>query len=157
MNKFFGTLLVVLLAIILTGCKNSVTNLDGKEKTKFGINETAVYKNIDYTITKAEYTDGSKEGFGQLENENNIFYALTFQVKNNSKKSYYSSYSCILKTKEITSEQITTHSTGTNQFKALYAGKSYTTTLFWEISKEDVAQSYKCYINGIEFTFDLTK
>lgn len=158
MNKFLGIMLVVLFAISLTGCKGKVTDLDGNEKNNFDINETAAYNNINYTITKAEYSNGVEYGFGSNEDETNIYYILAFQVENNSKKAYKDSYGCILKTKETTSEQITTiivHDESTPD--PLSAGEKETKILAWEISKEDRAQTYNCYTSEAEFTFDLEK
>jgi hypothetical protein len=158
MSKILKSCIIFLFLISLVGCENNVTDLNGTNKTEFNIDEIVVYKNINYSIVKAEYTDGLEYGFGPNEDENNIYYVLTFQIENNSKKAYEDSYGCILNTKETTSEKITTIVVSDeNNIEPLGAGEKETTVLAWEISKEDHAQTYNCHTSEVEFTFDLTK
>ncbi len=102
-HKIFKTFIIVLFAISLTGCK--ARDLDGNVKTEFGIKETAVYKNIYYTVTDVEYTDTLSQGV-QTSDENKTYIALTFQVENKSKKEI-DVPSCIIITEKTSSEQET--------------------------------------------------
>jgi hypothetical protein len=157
------SLLIIFLAIFLNNSSfvknlfsSKVTDINGNLKTEFAINETAVYKDINYRITNAEYGDVI-QGYKPMD-ENNTYYSLTFEVQNNSKNTYVPNYECILRTEEVTSEQINTTWTGDDSSDHLAVGEDNATTYFWEISKDDKAKTYWCFIyeSDVEFTFDLT-
>jgi hypothetical protein len=154
--------LLVLIIFLITSpfvkdiFKEKVTDINGKPKTEFSINETAVYKDIHYRITNTEYGDVI-QGYMPMD-ESKTYFALTFEIQNNSKKEQYISNYCILKTEKVTSEEITTSWIGEEMPDRIQAiGEKNTVTYLWEISKDDKALSYWCpsIETDIEFTFDL--
>lgn len=157
MKKISKIVIIFLFMASLTGCTDKVKDLNGNAKNEFGINETAVYKDIYYTVTNTEYTDVVDES--TVEDENNTFFAVVFEVKNNSNKVFDINYECILKTEETSSEELNNFWTGGELLESLSVGEKYTRTYYWEISKDDSAQTYWCLVgqNEVEFTFDLTK
>lgn len=144
--------IMLILVISLVGCQNKAVDLKGNEKTEFGINETAVYKNVYYTVTNLEYTDQQSNG-EKIADSSKTYIALTFQVKNNSKKKIPTP-ACILTTDKTSSEQETISWEGDATKIYINPGETINTTYYMEISKEDVAKEYDC---GEEFSFNLVK
>jgi len=79
--------LIALTILFISGCESKIKDRNGNEKNTFEMNETAVYKEINYTVTNIEYLYGSGYGY-KLTNKDNVILAVTYQVKNNSKKDY---------------------------------------------------------------------
>ncbi len=144
--------IMLILVISLVGCQNKAVDLKGNKKTEFGINETAVYKDVYYTVTDLEYTDQQSNG-EKIADSSKTYIALTFQIKNNSKKKI-SIPACILTTDKTSSEKETISWEGDATKTSINSGETLTTTYYMEISKEDAAKEYDCYE---EFSFNLAK
>ena len=169
---------ILLILIIILGTKiiifktksNEITNLNGKIKNNFKINETAIYKKVHYTIKDIKYSDGKDYPIPnglELENEDNVFVVLTFEVKNNSKSEIVESRpDCILTTsKNNTSEtaNVFWYGSETREHYLKPWGKS-TIVYYIEINKKDYIKEYQCYfkVNSNsnkekKLIFDLTK
>ena len=86
MKNLLKYIYIISIVILVTGCKSKLTDLNGNVKESFKINETAVYNNINYTITNVEYLD--KNNNISLEISDNLVIAITYQIKNNSNEEY---------------------------------------------------------------------
>ncbi len=88
MRKSIFCLTLLLGGFILSGCSKEMTDLSGKEKSLFEINEDAIYKDINYRITKVDYLYEDGYGYELKDKENNVILAITFEIENNSKNKY---------------------------------------------------------------------
>lgn len=93
LKKFLTIFLSAFILIGLTGCfsdsepSDKTLDNEGKEKTSFNLNETAVYEDVHYTITNVEYSDGN-EWDKPAEGKNYVIVTLLIENKSDSKISY---------------------------------------------------------------------
>ena len=85
-KKSLFILLVAIFVFVLTGCEsenseNIVTDSNGKSKTSFTINETAVYNDVYYTVTNVEYSN-----YDNIARRDKIYIIVTLKIENKSDK-----------------------------------------------------------------------
>ncbi len=155
MKKFFVSVLgIIFLLFGLSGCgaksiyNSDYDDIDLKEKISVGINEVAVYKGVNYTVTNVEYSNGDE---WYQPSDGNEYVIITIKIENNSdEKISYNTYDwqMINSQGQEDSATFTIIDTDTNLSSGdLIAGGTKEGTIIFEEPKDDASLKLVFYEN----------
>ena len=143
MKKILSILLCGLVLLGMTGCttdtESSATDKEKNKKTSFNVNETAVHKDVHYTVTNVEYSNGT-EFNKPSDGKNYVIVTINIENKSDEKISYNAlDWKMVNSQGQEDSETITIVDSDTNLSSGdLAAGGNKTGTLVFE---EDVNET----------------
>lgn len=152
MKKVFSVMMCSLILFGITGCVSELKSNDDKngvEKTTFQINETAKFKNVNYTVTNVKYSDGN-DFDKPAEGKTYVIVTLKIENKSDSKISYNTfDWKMINSQGQEDSETFTTVDNDTSLNSGdLAPGGSKTGTLVFEQPKEETSLKLLYYANS---------
>lgn len=150
-------LIVVFLMFItlgLTGCfsdtdGSKVQDLDGNSKTTFKVNETAVYDDVNYTVTNVEYSNGT-EWDKPASGNHYVIVTIKIENKSDSKISYnVFDWKMLNSQGQEDEESFTTIDSDTNLSSGdLAVGGTKTGTIVFEEPRNDTSLKLQYYSNS---------
>lgn len=164
MKKVFAVFFGIFVMFSITGCmsdteSNNVTDTSNNIKTNFIINETAIFKNVHYTVTDVEYSNGDD---WDKPSEGKNYVIVTIKIENNSDSNIsYNSLDWKMTNSQgqISDETFTTIDNDTNLSSGeLSSGGSIIGTIVFEQPINDNSLTLSYYNNSLfdeNSTFDV--
>ena len=150
----------MLCILFVTGCteeRTKVTDINGNEKSSFNLTETAVYENVEYSVTNTKFSSGDEWDKPSTGNE---FIIITLKIVNNSETNIsYSPFDWkILNSNgQLADEAFTTFNDDSLDSGELVPGGKASGTIVFEVPKNDSSLKLLYYDNALfdeEETFD---
>lgn len=156
MKKTFLLIFFGFIALFcLSGCgsdtlDNKVTDSNGNEKNTFSLNETAVFKDVSYTLTNVKYSNGTE--FDEPASGKR-FVIVTVKIENKSKeKISYNEYDWKMINSQGQEDDVTFTTIDSDtglESGDLAAGGTKTGTLVFEEPKSDSSLKLLYYNNSL--------